>query len=195
MRKPEIRPGIRRLFRLAGRSDANRDLPDDEIRLHLQLRIDDLVRGGMSPEEARAEAERLFGAVEEERAALCGFRAAPRGTRPVSRVAGECRAGHVRYAFRTLRRDAGFTLFAVLIVGLGIGASATVFSLVNGVLLRPMPFRDPSRLIWISNISDDGVSEWRHRVGSRRRPCGAKPDGSKGLAGYYARTMELATRR
>jgi predicted permease len=67
----------------------------------------------------------------------------------------------VRYALRTLRRDAGFTIFAVLIVGLGIGASATVFSLLNGVLLRPMPFRDPSRLIWISNISDDGVAEWQ----------------------------------
>src|SRR5262249_15879001 len=90
----------------------------------------------------------------------------------------------IRYAFRTLRRDAGFTMFAVLIVGLGIGASATVFSLVNGVLLRPMPFRDPSSLIWISNISDDGVSEWRleadpaEGVAARKRP-------RDGLAGYY----------
>src|ERR1019366_8062775 len=52
----------------------------------------------------------------------------------------------LRYTFRTLRRDSGFTTFAILIVGLGIGASATVFSVVNTLLLRPLPFRDPDRL-------------------------------------------------
>ena len=51
----------------------------------------------------------------------------------------------LRYTFRTLRRDAGFTTFAILIVGLGIGASSTVFSFVNTLLLRPLPFRDPER--------------------------------------------------
>src|SRR3954451_8513595 len=71
----------------------------------------------------------------------------------------------LRYAVRTLRRDAGFTTFAVLIVGLGIGACTTVFSLVDAVLLRPLPFRDPARLVWISNVADDGVSEWRMQVG------------------------------
>src|ERR1017187_4613905 len=55
------------------------------------------------------------------------------------------------YTFRTLRRDSGFTTFAILIVGLGIGASATVFSVVNTLLLRPLPFRDPDRLVWIAN--------------------------------------------
>ena len=69
-----------------------------------------------------------------------------------------------RYALRTLRRDLGFTTFAVLIVGLGLGASTTVFSLVNGVLLKPMPFKDPSRLVWISNVGDNGTDEWRLQV-------------------------------
>jgi hypothetical protein len=49
----------------------------------------------------------------------------------------------LRYTFRALRRDAGFTSFAVLIVGLGIGASAAVFSVVNAILVRPPPFREP----------------------------------------------------
>src|ERR1043165_6997709 len=89
----------------------------------------------------------------------------------------------LRYTFRTLRRDAGFTTFAVLIVGLGIGASATVFSLVNGVLLRPMPFRDPARLIWISNIADDGISEWRGQVG-HFLDIGTRSRSLDGLAGY-----------
>ncbi len=64
----------------------------------------------------------------------------------------------LRYAFRTLRRDAAFTTFAILIIGLGIGASTTVFSVVNAVLLRPLPFHDPERLAWISNFDTGGLS-------------------------------------
>lgn len=64
----------------------------------------------------------------------------------------------LRYTFRTLRRDAGFTTFAVLIVGLGIGASATVFSVVDALLLRPLPFREPERLVWITNHDTGGLS-------------------------------------
>ena len=63
----------------------------------------------------------------------------------------------LRYTFRALGRDRAFTTFAVLIVGLGIGASSTVFSIVNTLLLRPLPFRDPGRLVWIANHNaEDG---------------------------------------
>jgi predicted permease len=62
----------------------------------------------------------------------------------------------LRYTFRTLGRDAGFTTFAILIVGLGIGASSTVFSIVNALLLRPLPFRDPGHLVWIANHDETG---------------------------------------
>jgi len=64
----------------------------------------------------------------------------------------------LRYTFRTLRRDSGFTAFAILIVGLGIGASATVFSVVDTLLLRPLPFREPERLVWITNHDTGGLS-------------------------------------
>ncbi|MGB8457579.1 MAG: ABC transporter permease [Candidatus Acidiferrum sp.] len=60
----------------------------------------------------------------------------------------------VRYAVRTLWRDAGFAAFAILIVGLGVGASCTVFSVVNTLLIRPLPFRDPGRLVWMANHTD-----------------------------------------
>jgi predicted permease len=61
----------------------------------------------------------------------------------------------VRYAVRTLLRDAGFAAFAILIVGLGVGASCTIFSVVNTILLRPLPFRDAGRLVWLANHRDD----------------------------------------
>jgi putative ABC transport system permease protein len=57
----------------------------------------------------------------------------------------------MRYALRCLRRDAGFAIFAVLIIGLGIGASSTVFSVLDTLLMKPLPFRDPARLVWIAN--------------------------------------------
>src|SRR5215470_3915955 len=60
----------------------------------------------------------------------------------------------LRYAVRTLRRDAGFFLAAVVIMGLGIGASCTIFSVVNTLLIRPLPFKDPARLVWIANHQD-----------------------------------------
>src|ERR1022692_3731606 len=80
----------------------------------------------------------------------------------------------LRYAFRGMRHDAGFTTFVVLIAGfttfvvliagLGIGASSTIFSVVNALLLRPLPFRDPGRLVWISNRGLGGA-EWTIQVG------------------------------
>jgi predicted permease len=59
-----------------------------------------------------------------------------------------------RYALRTMRRDYGFAIFAILIIGLGIGASCTIFSVVNTILVRPLPFRDPGRLVWMANNTD-----------------------------------------
>lgn len=64
-------------------------------------------------------------------------------------------ARDLRYALRTMRRDYGFSLFAILIIGLGVGASCTIFSVVNTILVRPLPFRDPGRLVWLANHTDE----------------------------------------
>jgi len=61
----------------------------------------------------------------------------------------------LRFAFRTMRKDYGFAIFAILVVGLGIGASCTIFSVLNTILIRPLPFRDPDRLVWVANHTDD----------------------------------------
>src|SRR5690348_12158041 len=138
----------------------------------------------MPPAEARAEAERRFGAIDSEREEF--YEAAKRRERRARRRGWlDTLRGDVRYGVRTLRRDAGFTAFAIAILALGIGASVTVFTLIDGVLLRPLPFRDPSRLVWIGNIADNGVDEWRIQV-SHFVDLGARSRSLDGLAGYFA---------
>lgn len=92
-------------------------------------------------------------------------------------------AQDLRYALRAMRRDAAFTAFAILIAGLGIGASSTVFSVVNALLLRPLPFRDPSQLVWISNDGqndEEWSTEVNHFVDLR-----AQNKSFSDIAGYY----------
>jgi predicted permease len=71
----------------------------------------------------------------------------------------------LRYTFRSLRRDAGFAIFVILIAGLGIGASATVFTVVNTLLLRPLPLANPEQLVWIANRDTEGLSGQTTQVG------------------------------
>ena len=91
----------------------------------------------------------------------------------------------LRYTLRTLRRDVAFAAFAILIAGLGIGASSTVFSVVNTLLLRPLPFDRPEQLVWIANQQSAGLSGQTTQVGhmldlrERTRTLSA-------VAGYFA---------
>jgi predicted permease len=91
----------------------------------------------------------------------------------------------LRYTFRTLRRDSGFTAFAILIVGFGIGASATVFSVVDALLLRPLPFSEPARLVWIANHDTSGLSGQTTQVGYLV-DLQQQSESFSGLAGYFA---------
>src|SRR3954447_3586500 len=116
-----------------------------EMEFYIDSIAQDFAAHGMSEREARAAARRKFGNMtqqsEESRSVWL--------LRWWSDLAQD-----LRYAFRGMRRDAAFTAFVILIAGLGIGASSTVFSVVNALLLRPLPFRDPGRLVWISNGAD-----------------------------------------
>ncbi len=91
----------------------------------------------------------------------------------------------LRYTLRGLRRDAAFTTFVILIAGLGIGASSTVFSVVNTLLLRPLPFAEPERLVWIANRDTTGLSGQTTQVG-HMLDLRERTQSLSALAGYFA---------
>jgi len=91
----------------------------------------------------------------------------------------------LRYTLRVLRRDPGFAVFAILIVGLGIAAGATVFSVVDALLLRPLPFREPGRLVWIINHDNGGLSGQTTQV-DYLLDLRAQSRSYVDLAGYFA---------
>jgi predicted permease len=140
-------PIWRRYARLFG-PDPAADVKD-ELSFHLRAKIDDLVTQGWSPAAARQEAERQFGdlrAVQQ-----IGVRIGEKMERR-KRLEDYWTDSlqDVRYTFRTLRRDPGFAVTSILILALAIGANIAVFSVVNTLLLRPLPFRDARQLVWIA---------------------------------------------
>jgi predicted permease len=91
----------------------------------------------------------------------------------------------LRYSFRTMRRNAGFAVFATLIAGLGVGASATVFSVVNTLILRPLPFDKSSELVWIANRDLPDLSGQTTQVGYLL-DLREKTQTLSAVAGYFA---------
>ena len=166
MRSRDLRAGVRRLFRLPLRTAAQVEADaDEELRTFLAERVDDFVRHGMSADEAHSEALRRLGAPIDAAAASLHNSAMTRERRMRAREIASDLQQDLRYGLRTLRRDAGFTAFAVVIIALGIGASATVFSVASALLLRSLPFADPERLVWIQNGNDPGLSTQTAQVG------------------------------
>src|SRR5262249_15640405 len=123
-----------------------------ELDAHLAMATEAHLRRGLTPDQARRAAQLELGGVAQ-------LHEAHRDERGLPRL--ESLLQDLRYARRTLRRDPGYTLFAILIIGLGIGAAATVFSVINALLLRPLPFHEAARLVWIANDSGDPGREYK----------------------------------
>ena len=151
-----IRPGVRRLFRLPiRRRDLMEQELEDEIALHVEMRVEQLVRRGMPPEEAKREALRRFGSMEDARREL--FQAArERESRIRMREWADDLRQDLGFAMRAMLKNPGFTAAVVLTLALGIGASSTMFTVVDAVLLRPMGFAQPERLAMVSELTPEG---------------------------------------
>ena len=121
----------------------------DELGFHLEAKTEDLIRQGLTPDAARREAERQFGdllAVQRIGQRI-GHKAENR--RRVEDYWADI-VHDLRYTFRTLARDPGFAAVSLLILALAIGANVAVFSVVNTLLLRPLPFPTANELVWIT---------------------------------------------
>jgi len=155
---------------LLGRREQSARL-DQELDFHLRQQIAENISRGMSAEQARSAALRLFGnpsLLREEARSTWSWNWMEKLWRDL------------RYGLRTLRRAPGFALIAILVMVLGIGATTSLFTIVRSVLLRPLPFRDPDKLVMVyerfrnnggvddpyNQVSPGDFSDWREQTHS-----------------------------
>ena len=156
---------VARVRSLVDRDAEDRELAE-ELAYHVELEAARLERAGLSPVDARRRADRVLGGRDQVMESVRDAR----GVRPVEDFGRD-----LRYGVRALQRSPGFAFTAVLVLGLGVGASTAIFSAVNALILEPLPFRAPERLymLWESNpmmgweqesAAPANYLDWKERV-------------------------------
>ena len=172
-----LQEACEKLVSIFRKGDLDQEL-DVELASHLELAIEENLRQGMPADEARRKAIIQLGGLEQTKEQQRDARGLP---------AMDSLMQDLRYTLRTLRRDAGFAAFAILIIALGIGASSTVFSVLDALLVKPLPFADPGRLVWIANRTkiDGDFSGATLQVG-RFLDFRQRNQSFSDIAGYFA---------
>ena len=156
-------PGLRRTFRLPGAHRRVRAEVDDELRFHLEGRIEDFVARGMTRAQAEAEARRRFGDLDGYSREACDIdHRIVRGRRRMDWL--ESFARETRRALRSLLlRSPGFALIAFVTLALGLGATTAIYSILEAVVLRPLPYRGAEGLVSVlhpTTVPGTGESKW-----------------------------------
>src|SRR5688500_15168343 len=142
---------FRRLFGLEPLADV-----DAELAFHVEMRVRELIEQGETPERARRLALERFGDYESARQECVAINQRRKRHMQRTQFLTELRQD-VGYAFRMLRRTPAFTAAALLTLALGIGANSAIFSVVHGVLLESLPYRDADRLHHLQMLYPDGT--------------------------------------
>jgi predicted permease len=171
-----LREAIQRVRSFLQKPQRDAEL-DAEVAAHLEFAVEENMSRGMSREEARRQALIRFGGVSQAKEGQRDARGLPWL---------DVLMQDLRFTLRTLGRDRGFTVIAVIILGLGIGANIAVFSVVNTILLRPLPFQNPQQLVRIlSKKTTGGESSTTYSVDATEA-FQRQNRSFQSVSGYYA---------